>query len=59
MRFKLLLSRSVGMIGGHRVVAGAFPVPSLVLGEWVIVGETDWGANCGCDEFIRLRRIKP
>lgn len=40
-------------------VAGAFPVPSLVLGEWVIVGEMDWGSNSGCDEFIRLRRIEP
>ena len=59
MRFKLLLSLALGMSGGHRVVDGAFPVPSLVLGEWVIVGEMDWGGNCGCDEFIRLRRIKP
>jgi len=40
-------------------VAGAFPVSSLNLGEWAIVGEMNFGANCGCDEFIRLRRIEP
>lgn len=55
----MLLILAVEMIGGHRVVGGAFLVPSLVLGEWVIVGEMDWGAKCGCDEFIRLRRIDP
>ena len=40
-------------------VNGAFPVASLKLGEWAIVGESHWSANCGGDEFIRLRRIEP
>ncbi len=40
-------------------VAGAFPVSSLNTGEWAIVEEMGWDANCGCDEFIRLRRIEP
>ena len=40
-------------------VAGAYPVSGLKPGEWVIVGENHWGTDCGCDEFIRLRRIDP
>jgi hypothetical protein len=40
-------------------VNGAFPVSGLNPGEWVIVGETDFGVDCGCDKFIRLRRIEP
>jgi len=40
-------------------VDGAFPVSSLKPGEWAIVGEDGFDANCGCDEFIRLRRIEP
>jgi hypothetical protein len=37
----------------------AWPVPSLNLDEWVLVGASDFGGDLGRNEFIRLRRIEP